>query len=283
MIKVNSIQDIKNLAEKHNIPLTEMRFFVGENYTKPKAFGIYEENGEFIVYKNKDNGQRAIRYQGKDEAEAAQILMVKIVEETKLRQKNADWWQHQEDLAENNEYVKEYTKEINERYPETTKRYRIYDFFMDFFTYKGLYYFYILLALFLMVYSIFLSYEFYKESQNNHPNISSGYYVNNNDLYYYNYPRWYIWNSESWDSYNYDYKVDVYSNWTFSDKVYEDTYKIEEDFIDFNEYKETYSLADDDYDNIWSQDWDSNYDDNDFYSYDFSDWSSSDTDWSSDW
>ena len=277
MIKVNSIQDIKNLAEKHNIPLTEMRFFVGENYTEPKAFGIYEENGEFIVYKNKDNGQRAIRYQGTDEAEAAQ---------TKLRQKNADWWQHQEDLAENNEYVKEYTKEINKRYPKTTKIHQLLKAAYNSFMKDWEYYLWLLFIFYLLVaavYNIHLYYEHYKEIENNHPNISSGYYVNNDDLYYYNYPTWYIWNSGSWDRYEYNYLVDDYSDWTYSDDVYDDTYEIKEDFIDFSEYKETYSLPSDDYDSIWSQDWDNNYDDNDFYSYDFSDWSSSDTDWSSDW
>ena len=49
-------------------PYETTRFFIGINYKEPRAFGIYEENGEFIVYKNKDDGSRAIRYQGKDEA-----------------------------------------------------------------------------------------------------------------------------------------------------------------------------------------------------------------------
>ena len=49
-------------------PEETTRFFIGKNTKEPKAFGIYEENGIFVVYKNKANGQRAIRYQGTDEA-----------------------------------------------------------------------------------------------------------------------------------------------------------------------------------------------------------------------
>lgn len=47
------------------------RFFIGKNITEPKAFGIYRDStGDFVVYKNKSDGQRAIRYQGADEAYA---------------------------------------------------------------------------------------------------------------------------------------------------------------------------------------------------------------------
>lgn len=62
-------------------PYDVTRFFIGENYTKPRAFGIYEENGKFIVYKNKDNGERAIRYEGTDEAYAVNELYLKLKSE----------------------------------------------------------------------------------------------------------------------------------------------------------------------------------------------------------
>ena len=44
------------------------RFFIGINYEKPKAFGIYKDDntGKFVVYKNKDTGERVIRYEGTD-------------------------------------------------------------------------------------------------------------------------------------------------------------------------------------------------------------------------
>lgn len=62
-------------------PYETTRFFIGIDYKEPRAFGIYEENGEFIVYKNKDDGSRAIRYRGKDEAYAVNELYLKLKSE----------------------------------------------------------------------------------------------------------------------------------------------------------------------------------------------------------
>ncbi|MBP5600792.1 MAG: hypothetical protein J6X48_11065, partial [Lachnospiraceae bacterium] len=62
-------------------PYETTRYFIGINYKEHRAFGIYEENGEFIVYKNKDDGSRAIRYQGKDEAYAVNELYLKLKSE----------------------------------------------------------------------------------------------------------------------------------------------------------------------------------------------------------
>ena len=56
------------IRDRHLPPYETTRFFIGINYKKPKAFGIYQDGDQFIVYKNKANGERAIRYQGTDEA-----------------------------------------------------------------------------------------------------------------------------------------------------------------------------------------------------------------------
>lgn len=83
-----TIEDLKDYCIKQNLPLSMMRFYIGENYKLPKAFGIYkdEDTGEFIVYKNKADGSRAVRYQGVDEAYAVNEIYVKLQEEV-LRQK----------------------------------------------------------------------------------------------------------------------------------------------------------------------------------------------------
>lgn len=57
------------------------KIFIGINYKKPKAFGIYQDGDQFIVYKNKANGERAIRYQGTDEAYAVNELYLKLKSE----------------------------------------------------------------------------------------------------------------------------------------------------------------------------------------------------------
>ena len=75
-----TIEELKDFCVDHNLPLPKMRFYIGENYRLPKAYGIYkdEDTGEFIVYKNKSDGSRAIRYQGVDEAYAVNEIYVKL-------------------------------------------------------------------------------------------------------------------------------------------------------------------------------------------------------------
>ena len=68
------------------MPLEKMRFFIGINELSPRAFGIYREGDRFIVYKNKSDGSRAVRYEGPDEAYAVNELYLKLLEEHRLRQ-----------------------------------------------------------------------------------------------------------------------------------------------------------------------------------------------------
>ena len=78
-----TIEELRLWYEWHNLPPEEVtRFFIGKNITEPKAFGIYKnERGECVVYKNKANGERAVRYQGGDEAFAVGELLQRLREE----------------------------------------------------------------------------------------------------------------------------------------------------------------------------------------------------------
>ncbi len=75
-----TIEELKDWYQKMNLPPYETtRFFLGMDYKKPKAFGIYRDtNGEFVVYKNKADGSRAVRYRGKDEAYAVNEILMKL-------------------------------------------------------------------------------------------------------------------------------------------------------------------------------------------------------------
>lgn len=74
-----TIEELKAYALSKGLPLEQMRFFIGEDIREPKAFGIYEEEGgDFVVYKNKANGERAVRYRGSDEAYAVNELYQKL-------------------------------------------------------------------------------------------------------------------------------------------------------------------------------------------------------------
>ena len=81
--KPKTIEELKEYCESNGFTSEKTRFFIGENYTKPRAFGIYkdEASGEFIVYKNKDDGNRAIRYRGADEAYAVGELYDRLKKE----------------------------------------------------------------------------------------------------------------------------------------------------------------------------------------------------------
>ena len=76
-----TIEELKEYCAERGMPLLKMRFFIGEDYRNPKAFGIYRDGRNFIVYKNKANGQRAVRYQGPDEAFAVSEIFAKLLEE----------------------------------------------------------------------------------------------------------------------------------------------------------------------------------------------------------
>ena len=76
-----TIEELQDYCYRHRMPLNTMRFFVGENYEEAQAFGIYQEGDQFIVYKNKADGSRAVRYSGPDEAYAVNELFQKLLEE----------------------------------------------------------------------------------------------------------------------------------------------------------------------------------------------------------
>ncbi len=72
-----TIEELKRWYQDRKLPPAETtRFFIGTDYKNPRAFGIYKDtnSGEFIVYKNKDTGERVIRYKGWDEAYAVNVL-----------------------------------------------------------------------------------------------------------------------------------------------------------------------------------------------------------------
>lgn len=78
-----TIEELKQWYVDHNLPSEEVtRFFIGKDIKEAKAFGIYRnDEGSFVVYKNKADGSRAVRYEGKDEAYAVNELYMKLKEE----------------------------------------------------------------------------------------------------------------------------------------------------------------------------------------------------------
>lgn len=85
-----TMEELKIFATQKRLPLNQMRFFIDCDMREARAYGIYkDEAGNFIVYKNKSNGERAIRYKGSDEAYAVNEIYQKLrmeMAEQKLHQ-----------------------------------------------------------------------------------------------------------------------------------------------------------------------------------------------------
>ena len=83
-----TIEELKEWYTNHNLPPYETtRFFIGIDYRQPRAFGIYKDGDQFVVYKNKADGSRAIRYEGEDEQYAVHELWQRLKDEI-ANQKN---------------------------------------------------------------------------------------------------------------------------------------------------------------------------------------------------
>ena len=85
-----TIEELKQWYVDRNLPAENVtRFFIGKDYKGAKAFGIYEdeETGKYIVYKNKADGSRNIRYEGTNEEYAVNELYKKLKSEI-YNQKN---------------------------------------------------------------------------------------------------------------------------------------------------------------------------------------------------
>lgn len=80
-----TIEELKEYCAQRGMPLLRMRFFIGEDFREPKAFGIYQDGDRYVVYKNKASGDRAIRYSGPDEAYAVKELFQKLLDECHQR------------------------------------------------------------------------------------------------------------------------------------------------------------------------------------------------------
>ena len=231
-----TIEELKQWCDSHNLKLDHMHIHLGEDFKEPKAFGIYKNGNKFVVYKNKANGERAIRYEGTDEAYAVNELYLKI----------------KEMLLEAKENVSRTNKTTTSNTHKSRKA--------------------IIIPIILVGISFWIITILYGFCSNSFISIGpshNGYYEYNDTLYYRHDNYWYDYNDslntweylESYPGIDYEYKIDDNEvDITFPTKDYED------DWVSY--------YNDNDWDNDDDYDWDSDYDDYDFGdSYDWdSDW-----------
>lgn len=249
-----TIEELKAFAQEKGIPLEKMRFFIGVDYKEPRAFGIYKEpaTGNCVVYKNKADGTRAIRYTGTDEAYAVNEIYQKMKAEL-LEHKQAD-------LNKNkttNSYKPKPVKNQKHRRGPAGILFRV---------------FVIIVAIYAFSYVIMIL------TGDKTPN--KGYYDYQGTPYYYSGGGWYTPDDDGGWERTYDAPDTLKDNYKdyFEAKDYD---ALDSDYADdIEEYPtEADSNNYDNDDDSWN---DSNWDDDD-WDYDWDDYDSYDGDWDSDW
>ncbi|MBR1558640.1 MAG: zinc-ribbon domain-containing protein [Clostridia bacterium] len=221
-----TIEELRLYCEYHHMPLEKMRFFVGVDYKQPRAFGIYRDGGRYVVYKNKDNGSRAVRYDGPDEAYAVNELYAKLLDECHKR----------------NIWPGGKPKEVAEREKKSKRN------------------FVILVVVLALAFAVF---SFLAVRHENRVHAHDGYYRFNDDALYYRYGDdwyyddyyydWVIWNSIPYDDYeSYYIGSDYDDGWGYSDFAYSDAWESiqDENRTSSSDYDSWDSGGTD-----WSSDW----------------------------
>ncbi len=241
-----TIEELKAFSDKHNLPLKDMRFFLGEDFKEPKAFGIYkDDDGNFVVYKNKADGSRAVRYQGKDEAYAGNEIYQKMRSEIRMRK--------QQKPSENDPDVKVGAQRAKQA--ALKKKRKIADFFSIF------------LVIFLLVLYVVLSCV---------KSPGKGYYNYDDTYYYYDSSSWYYYDdyNNQWEK---TYSIDDELSKNYKDYSSGSDYSTDFGIDNFNNSQ--YYLDHNNSNSYWNDSWD-----DDDWDWDSNDsWDYNDSDWDSDW
>lgn len=258
-----TIEELKSFCEEKKIPLNKIRVHIGEDYKIPKAFGIYkdEKSGQFVVYKNKADGNRSIRYKGEDEAYAVKEMYLKIKELVDIaRQRHEDRVHRQEKPVVQPHERKEY------RYKTWWER--VLDF-IDEIPFFGSIVF--IVVVLIVVFTVWMFISWSKEAKR-------GYYTFEGTNYYYGGGSWYEYDDGDWfPAENVNEDLSGNSGDYYNGRDYSDGYGVS-NFDDSDYYNPKW----DEDDSEWNDDrWD---DDDDWGSDDWSDddWGGG-IDWDSDW
>ena len=263
-----TIEELLAFCERHKLPLSNMRFFIGLDYPGARAFGIYKDaDGDFVVYKNKDDGSRAVRYRGPDEAYAVGELFDKLKDEaSRQRARVAAARGGSAKGAAQSSASYDYSDDTASR-PRTGKRKTNA----------------LLIGIIAMAAAITIGRTAAALGGNAKP--STGYYLYNNNYYYSQNDDWYLYDNEfgGWyPIYSVDDELTGNAGDYYTSYSYDEDYGVES-FSESDYFDGSYYSSSED-DSSWSWDWDddSDWDSSDDWDWD-SDWDSGWTDWDSDW
>lgn len=260
-----TIEELNQWYIDRNLPPESVtRFFIGSNYKGAKAFGIYKDDvtDKIVVYKNKADGSRSIRYEGMDEAYAVNELYKKLKSEI-YNQKNNNPDNYR----------------TNKNYINSERRYNDQGIYFDSYNgraYRGKSINLISIKSILIIYILIIVAVCWFAMTR----PKRGYYNYRNDYYYYQSGSWYLYDDEydRWERATVSETFEDDCSDYYSSSYYKYAYGIS-DFEDSSYYiSPSSSSGSSDYD----YDYDSSYDSD--YDWDSSSsWDSSYTDWDSDW
>lgn len=265
IITPSTIEELKEYCAERNMPLLRMRFFIGEDQREPRAYGIYRDGNDFIVYKNKADGQRAIRYQGPDEAHAVRELFLKLMAECRLRGISPDGRKQEKASLR----VPEKTlgivpeKASGSKVPSGKVSLEALAFIV-----------FVAVSILIFIISAY-SQEF--QSPDEYYFSGSGYSWDEED----DFPDYYYEDDDDVDDVDVDDDVDDdvdYYYYSGGDGRDSDWGSSSEDTDTWVDSFDSSDSGDD-----WDSDWGSSFDDSDTWDNSFDFWDSGDTDWDSDW
>ena len=251
-----TIEELQEWYQKRGLPPEDVtRFFIGKDYKGAKAFGIYRDTatGNVVVYKNKADGSRAVRYNGPDEAVAVREILLKL-KETISQQKSAN--RNRQNQGNTGRSGGSYDGSSGRSRKKSKKGFHFSDV--------------IGLSLFLFVMAGIFAMS---------KSPSRGYYTYHDNTYYNLSDNWYMYDAETNDWYRTEEPFESGENWK---DYYDTSYK--------SESYDQYRFEDTEFYSDWeaqqsSHDSDNDYDsDDDDYDWDSGDsWDSDAGDWDSDW
>ena len=262
-----TIEELKAYCARMGFTPEKTRFFIGQDYRGAKAFGIYKDAaGKCVVYKNKANGERAVRYEGYDEGYAVNELYERLQSEI-LNQKSHYVNKKKAQAMESVRRASQEEQRLRKRKSGQKTLMTIFIIAM------------IVSAGVPTIYRVGKKLGFYVGNK-----YDNGYYSTNEGTYYSLDDDWYYYD----DGYQYWVPIETVPEIISSDPelYYESSYydpnlgalNFEDtDYYSNWEYEQSQSSYDDS-DSSWDND--SSWDDDDWGS---DDWDYSDTDWDSDW
>ena len=263
-----TIEELKQWYIDRNLPSESVtRFFIGSNYIGAKAFGIYKDEmtDKFVVYKNKADGSRSIRYEGMNEEYAVNELYKKLKSEIyNQKNNNSNNYRSNRNYINDDNYYRDqgiYFDNYN-----SGREYRGRSIQLG--SLRGVIIIYIIIIILVCLWAM--------------SRPRRGYYRFNDDYYYYQSGSWYMYDDE-YNSWDYTIVSDTFKDNCsdyYSSRNYSYSYGIG-DFKDSVHYESSSSYSDD-YDSDYDYDYDYDYDSD--YDWDSSSsWDSDYSDWDSDW